>query len=173
MSKSFLIDTIMHEKEKLILRQQPPMLTSRESSPLSDRSPRYGHSPGGTRYVHSPGSSPRTPPSPPPHTLERHLGLGRSHHTPTSMCGMRGPTMCTCCHPNAQPQQPICTLCEPGPREGEAAPSHKLYQFSRESQPCSRHIYGSDRPRMYPMGTSLPSHRIQFSPNYGKNTFFS
>ena len=165
MSKSFLIDTIMHEKQKLIIRQPP-----RESSPISDCSPRYGHSPAGTRYIHSPGSSPRTPPTP-PHTLERHHNMVRSHHMPTSMCSMRGPTMCTCCHPNSLPQQPICTLCEPGPREGEAAPPHKMYPFSRDSQTCARHVYSGERPRIYPIGSPLPGQRIQFSPNYGKEHF--
>nr|AAG09805.1 GSX transcription factor [Podocoryna carnea] len=168
MSKSFLIDTIIHEKQKLILRQPSTTLPSGQSSPASDCSPHYRHSPlGSTRmYSHSPGSSPRSPTTPPHverhHSIDRHHGMDRSHHIPTSMCGMRGPTMCTCCQPHA----PICTICEPGPREGEAAPSQKMYPFSRDSQHCSRHIYGNDRPRMYPLGSPLHGQRVQFPTNY-------
>ncbi|XP_057313775.1 homeobox protein Hox-C5-like [Hydractinia symbiolongicarpus] len=170
MSKSFLIDTIIHEKQKLIMRQPPSTLESGQSSPASDYSPHYRHSPlGATRvYSHSPGSSPRSPTTPPHierhHNLERHHTMERSNHTPSSMCSMRGPTMCTCCQPHTP--QPICTICEPGPREGEAAPSQKIYPFGRDSQHCSRHIYGNERQRMYPLGSPLTGQRMQFNPNY-------
>lgn len=158
-SKSFLIDTIMHEKQKLLLRQ-PPLLTSRESSPVSDHSTsRYIITSDDFRYTHSPGSSPRTPPT--PHSMEHHM-LERSR--PSSLCNMRCPSVCTSCPPHSN--QPICTLCEP--REGEAAPPHQMYSYGRE--PCSRHTYSNERTSIYPINSmpSSSSRLQQLSPNFGK-----
>lgn len=166
-NKSFLIDTIMHEKKKLIHRQKTPIASpkSRESSPVSESFPNYRRSPISIVYTHSPESSPRSPASP-KSSSERHNHHDRKHHVPTSICSVRGSSSCTCCQPHGL--QPVCTLCEPGPREGEGAPTQMVYQLSRDPQACTRYYYSSERPRVYPIGSPIHGQRVQFSPNYGK-----
>ena len=157
MSTSFLIDSIIHEKEKFKMRQQPATaFLFRESSP-SDRSPSY--SPVASMIRYSPSSSPRSLDSP-INQLDRHP-LERVHQV---ISCVRGPSMCNCCRPH--PVQPICTVCEP--REpGEGASSQ--YPYTREPHEHSpRELYGIERSRLYPITSPLHGQRAQFSPNYGR-----
>lgn len=182
MSKSFLIDTIMHEEDKYIFRQKeqqhsPAIITSsREPSPVSDKSPTPSQlSPAGSvsRYTHSPGTSPRSPPT--PLSMERlHdydvATMTRQRIPITSLYSVRvsSSSSCGCCPPNHLTQ--MCKTCEPGPREGEAAPnSQKLYEYS--SRDSSKSYYGTDRGgRIFSMTSPISSSRPrpQFSPMYGK-----
>nr|AKQ09536.1 homeobox Gsx [Hydra vulgaris] len=154
MSTSFLIDSLIHEKEKYKIRQQPgTSFLFRESSP-PDRSPSY--SPGASMIRYSNSSSPRSLDSP-INPLDRHP-LERVHQVVSCM---RGPSMCNCCRPPAV--QPMCTVCEPRePGEGTSS----QYPYTREPHEHTRGLYGNDRSRLFPILSPLHGQRAQFSPNY-------
>lgn len=166
-SKSFLIDTIMKEKQKLILCQPTTRLTtresliksressiigSRESSP--DLSSRYIITTDEMRYIHSPCSSPRTPPT--PHAVEHRLIDGTF---PTNPCSMRCPSMCTSCRPHSHSPHSMCKLCESNPA------TQKLYQHPRES--CSQHRYRGER-NMFPITPISTDQRLPYAPSFCK-----
>lgn len=166
-SKSFLIDTIMKEKQKLILCQPTTRLTtresliksressiigSRESSP--DLSSRYMITTDEMRYIHSPCSSPRTPPT--PHAMEHRL---IDQTFPTNPCNMRCPSMCTSCRPHSHSPQSMCKFCELSPT------TQKLYQHPRES--CSQHLYRGER-NMFPVTPISTDQRLPYAPSFCK-----
>ena len=159
-SKSFLIDNIMQEKQKLIICQpttrlspREPLITSRESSVIGSResspdiSSRYMITTDEMRYAYSPCSSPRTPPT--PHIMEHRM---MEHPLKATSCSQRCPSMCTSCRPHPHSSQSICKICEP-----TESGSQKIYQYPREA--CSQHIFRGER-SMYPMTSLSTSQRL-------------
>lgn len=140
--------------------------SSREPSPTLEK--QHQLSPI-SRFHHSPSVSPRSPPSPiTKDRLEEFESSRKFQIIPQSIRPSLGTSsLCACCppHPHSRITQ-LCKLCEPGPREGEAAP----FGSPREtSQYCSRHIYGNERSRIFSMNSSISSRpRPQFSSLYGE-----
>ena len=153
MSKSFLIDSIIREKQKMNLCDSSIIL-SRESSPVPESTNRYS-------------LSPRSSPTSPSREISSHH---RTSSTPSSMCGVRGGS-CTCCMPHPSTTVCGCSMCESGmtARESESIPHG--YPFARSpSLGCSRHVYGGHeiKHKMFSVGPPFSGHRIQYLPSYGE-----
>ncbi|XP_066917032.1 homeobox protein Hox-B2a-like [Clytia hemisphaerica] len=165
MSRSFFIDTIIHEKEKLLrqtspIKQQPIASSSpslREPSPISEHGNQYQLSPI-SRYNQSP--SPRSPPSP-----TGHQDYSRSSQNISSTSLHHGSALCGCCPPQPHSRLCMCSSCESGPREGEAAPFGSPREATHHT---TRYLYGgSERGRIFSLASPINSRaRPQFPALY-------
>ena len=142
MSKSFLIDTIIHNRPKVEhIDVPPPLIRNDQSTPERSRN-----------------SSPVTPAhSPPAHQEKRYTS--------------ESTTFCTCCMPKSQQSMCQCQMCTDNSPVSPMFPSYQLCSPYRDGCLGSRHQFERDNRRMsYPTMniTDCPPHLL---PSYSKYAF--
>ena len=147
MSKSFLIDTLIHSRPKVEpIDPPPPLIPSQHASSPSSRE----------------GSPVRVSPVVSPTQAERHYSHGSA-------------TFCTCCMPKTQHSGCQCQICMQD--STPMSPMFASYPYGspyRESSICSRRAYDREVYKVpYPSSAiniqECPPHLL---PSYSKSNFF-
>ena len=138
MSKSFLIDTIIHNRPKLEQPDAPPpLIPNEQASPHHSR----GSSPANVSPPHSP------------------------HHQHEKRYSSESTTFCTCCIPKSQPSACQCQMCTD---TSPISPMFPSYPYCSPYREGSRHQYDRESYKMsYPTMNihDCPPHLL---PSYSK-----